>query len=36
VILGFGILLFVQGLFPEAYEKNIDKLEKISPIKEKF
>ncbi|MDG1730499.1 MAG: LysE family transporter [Algibacter sp.] len=36
VILGFGILLFVQGLFPEAYEKNKEKLEKISPIKEKF
>ncbi len=34
VILGFGVLLFVQGLFPEAYEKNIEKLEKISPIKE--
>lgn len=34
VILSFGVLLFVQGLFPEAYEKNIDKLEKISPIKE--
>ena len=36
VILGFGILLFVQGLFPEANEKNKEKLEKISPIKEKF
>ncbi|WP_339896345.1 LysE family transporter [uncultured Algibacter sp.] len=36
VILGFGILLFVQGLFPEAYEKNIKKLEKINPIKEKL
>lgn len=34
VILGFGVLLFVQGLFPEAYEKNKEKLEKISPIKE--
>ncbi|WP_298532233.1 LysE family transporter [uncultured Algibacter sp.] len=32
VILGFGILLFVQGLFPEAYEKNREKLEHISPI----
>ncbi|SFC96495.1 LysE family translocator [Algibacter pectinivorans] len=32
VILGFGILLFVQGLFPEAYEKNKEKLEQISPI----
>ncbi|GAA4891648.1 LysE family transporter [Flaviramulus aquimarinus] len=36
VILGFGVLLLVQGLFPESYEKNKDKLEKISPIKEKL
>ena len=36
VILGFGILLLVQGLFPESYEKNKEKLEKISPIKEKL
>ncbi|NMH89693.1 LysE family translocator [Flavivirga algicola] len=36
VILGFGILLFVQGLFPEAYEKNKEKLEQINPIKEKL
>lgn len=36
VILGFGILLFVQGLFPEAYEKNKEKLENINPIKEKL
>ncbi len=36
VILGFGILLLVQGLFPEAYEKNKEKLEKINPIKEKL
>ncbi|OEK06044.1 lysine transporter LysE [Flavivirga aquatica] len=27
VILGFGILLLIQGLFPEAYEKNKEKLE---------
>jgi len=33
VILGFGILLLTQGLFPESYEKNIEKLEKINPIK---
>ena len=32
VILGFGVLLFVQGLFPEAYEKNREKLEHIGPI----
>lgn len=36
VILGFGILLFVQGLFPETYEKNKEKLEQITPIKEKL
>lgn len=32
VILAFGILLFVQGLFPEVYEKNREKLENITPI----
>jgi len=36
VILGFGVLLFVQGLFPEAYVKNKEKLENISPIKEQL
>jgi threonine/homoserine/homoserine lactone efflux protein len=36
VILGFGVLLFVQGIFPEAYEKNKEKLEQINPIKEKL
>ena len=36
VILGFGILLFAQGLFPKTYEKNKETLEKINPIKEKF
>ncbi len=36
VILGFGVLLLVQGLFPETYEKNKEKFEKISPIKEKL
>jgi len=35
VILGFGILLLVQGLFPEAYHKNKEKLEQINIIKEK-
>lgn len=35
VILGFGILLFTQGIFPDTYEKNREKLEKINPIKEK-
>ncbi|MFL1010559.1 LysE family translocator [Flavisericum labens] len=32
VILGFGVLLFLQGLFPKTYEKNKEKLEQISPI----
>lgn len=36
VILGFGILLLLQGIFPETYEKNKEKLEKINPIKEKL
>ncbi|WP_353777138.1 LysE family transporter [Winogradskyella sp. 3972H.M.0a.05] len=36
VILGFGILLFVQGLFPEAYQKNKERLENINPIKDKL
>jgi len=36
VILGFGILLLAQGLFPEAYKKNKEKLEQINPIKEKL
>ncbi len=35
-ILGFGILLLTQGLFPDAYEKNKEKLEKINPIKDKL
>ncbi len=34
VILGFGVLLLVQGLFPETYEKNKEKLEQMNPIKE--
>jgi len=36
VILGFGILLLVQGFFPEEKELIKDKLEQISPIKDKF
>ncbi|MBQ4820037.1 LysE family transporter [Aquimarina sp. MMG016] len=35
IILGFGILLLAQGLFPETYEKNKEKLEKINPINNK-
>ena len=34
-ILGFGVVLLVQGLFPEAYEKNKERLENINPIKDK-
>jgi threonine/homoserine/homoserine lactone efflux protein len=32
VILGFGVLLLVQGLFPKAYEKNKQRIETIKPI----
>ena len=33
VVLGFGVLLLIQGLFPKAYEKNKERIEQISPIK---
>ncbi|MFD2822545.1 LysE family translocator [Lacinutrix iliipiscaria] len=33
VILGFGILLLIQGFFPEEKELIKDKLEQINPIK---
>ena len=32
VILGFGVLLLTQGLFPEMYEKNKERIEKINPL----
>lgn len=32
VILGFGMLLLVQGLFPDAYHKNKQRIETIGPI----
>ncbi len=32
VILGFGILLLSQGLFPELYEKSKEQIERVSPI----
>tara|TARA_R110002096_G_scaffold329951_3_gene524067 strand:- start:76 stop:762 length:687 start_codon:yes stop_codon:yes gene_type:complete len=32
VILGFGILLLTQGLFPELYEKSKEQIEKVSPL----
>ena len=35
-ILGFGILLLVQGFFPEEKELIKDKLEQISPLKDTF
>jgi len=35
-ILGFGILLLVQGFFPEEKEKLKEKIEQISPIKDKL
>jgi threonine/homoserine/homoserine lactone efflux protein len=32
VVLGFGILLLTQGLFPELYEKSKEQIERVSPI----
>ena len=32
VILGFGVLLLIQGLFPGTYEKGKEQIEKINPI----
>ena len=32
VILGFGILLLSQGLFPKVYEKSKEQIERVSPI----
>ncbi|WP_299363674.1 LysE family transporter [Winogradskyella sp.] len=34
VILGFGILLLSQGLFPELYEKGKEQIDKVNPIKD--
>lgn len=34
VILGFGVLLLVQGLFPEIYEKGKEQIEQITPNKD--
>lgn len=36
VILGFGVLLLVQGFFPKEKELIKERLEKINPIKEKL
>ncbi len=35
VILGFGVLLLVQGFFPEEKEKIKDRIEKITPKKQR-
>ena len=32
VILGFGVLLLVQGFFPESYKKNKERIENINPL----
>ena len=32
VILGFGLLLLLQGLFPKAYEKNKERIEQMNPL----
>jgi threonine/homoserine/homoserine lactone efflux protein len=32
VILGFGIVLLTQGLFPELYEKSKEQIERVNPI----
>ena len=34
VILGFGILLLVQGFFPEIYKKGKEQIEQINPVKD--
>ena len=36
VILGFGVLLLVQGFFPKEKKLIKDRLEQISPLKEKL
>ncbi|WP_296378141.1 LysE family transporter [Winogradskyella sp.] len=33
VILGFGVLLLSQGLFPDMYEKSKEQIEKINPVR---
>lgn len=32
VILVFGVILLVQGIFPKVYEKSIEQIEKVNPI----
>jgi len=33
VIIGFGVILLSQGLFPELYEKSIEQIDRVNPIK---
>ena len=33
VILGFGVLLLSQGLFPDFYEKGKEQINRVNPIK---
>lgn len=33
IILGFGMLLLFQGVFPETFERNKQRIDKINPIK---
>ncbi|WP_299114917.1 LysE family transporter [uncultured Winogradskyella sp.] len=32
IILGFGVILLTQGLFPELYEKSKEQIDKVNPI----
>jgi threonine/homoserine/homoserine lactone efflux protein len=32
VILGFGVILLSQGLFPELYEKSKEQIERVNPL----
>ncbi len=32
IILGFGIILLSQGLFPELYEKSKEQIDKVNPL----
>ncbi|MCB0470960.1 MAG: LysE family transporter, partial [Flavobacteriaceae bacterium] len=32
VILGFGVLLLLQGMFPKTFEKNKERIEQMNPL----
>ena len=32
VVLGFGTLLLIQGLFPKSFEKNKERIEQMNPL----